>query len=289
MDSNIAARGLSSPLASWRTYSRDKCAQSGIRQGKEMPRTTLISGGGTGIGRAIATAHAKDGDQVVIAGRRPDMLNETASAIAAAVPHAPPVDTIVADVAEPSDVEKVRAHIAERYGTVAVLVNNAGGNVDLRDASWPSGLSGIAESWTANFRMNVLTAVLLTEALSDLMTAPGGRVILLSSIAAYRGSGSGSYGSVKAALHPYLYDTAARLGSRGITVNAVAPGFTDETEFFADRLTAERKERLQRQAMTGRASMPSDIAAAVRWLASPEAGNVSAQIVQVNGGAERGR
>jgi 3-oxoacyl-[acyl-carrier protein] reductase len=130
--------------------------------------------------------------------------------------------------------------------------------------------------------------VLLTEAL-DALLADGGRVLLLSSIAAYRGSGAGSYGSVKAALHPYAVDLARSLGGRAITVNVVAPGFTDDTEFFAGRMTDERRQALAGQALTGRAGTVDDVAATVHWLASPAAGHVTAQVVQVNGGALPGR
>ncbi|HEX6471039.1 MAG TPA: SDR family oxidoreductase [Streptosporangiaceae bacterium] len=248
----------------------------------------VVSGGGTGIGRAIATAHARDGDQVVILGRRAGALKEAAEAIAAATGAAGSVDTLAVDLSDPDGAESVRTFMAERHGLVDVLVANAGGNVDLQDGGRPPGLAGLAESWTANFRMNVLTTVLLIEALSDLLTSPGGRVIMMSSIAAYRGSGIGSYGSVKAALHPYVYDTAARLGERGITVNAVAPGFIDKTEFFAGRMSAERRDRLVAQTLNRRPGAPADVAETVRWLASPEAGHVTAQIIQVNGGAERG-
>jgi 3-oxoacyl-[acyl-carrier protein] reductase len=256
--------------------------------GETMSRVIVVSGGGTGIGRAIATAHARDGDQVVIMGRRADVLKEAAGAIADAAGDATPVDTLAVDLADAGGAEHARAFVADRHGRVDVLVANAGGNVDLQGGDRPPGLAGLAESWTANFRMNVLTAVLLTEALSDLLASPGGRVIMMSSIAAYRGSGIGSYGSVKAALHPYVYDTAAKLGERGITVNAVAPGFVDDTEFFAGRMSAERRDRLVAQTLNRRPGAPADIAETVRWLASPEAGHITAQIIQVNGGAERG-
>ena len=133
----------------------------------------------------------------------------------------------------------------------------------------------------------MLTAVLLTEALTDLL-ADGGRVVLLSSIAAFRGSGTGAYGGSKAALHPYAVDLANALGPRGITVNVVAPGYTTETEFFGDAMTAERHDRLVGQTATGRAGTVDDVATTISWLASPAAGHVTAQIIQVNGGAVPG-
>jgi 3-oxoacyl-[acyl-carrier protein] reductase len=248
-----------------------------------MSRVVVVSGGGTGIGRAVAAAFAKDGDDVVIVGRRASVLDEAAAAIGGSV------TPLVADLAEPEAAARVAGSVGDAFGRVDVLVNNAGGNTDFADE--PPGLDGLertAAAWTANYRANVLTAVLLTSALTDLLSE-GSRVILFSSIAAYRGSGAGSYGSVKAALHPYAIDLATALGERGTTVNVVAPGFTDETEFFAGRMTDERRGRLVGQTLTGRAGTVDDVAATVHWLASPAAAQITAQVIQVNGGALPGR
>jgi 3-oxoacyl-[acyl-carrier protein] reductase len=248
-----------------------------------MSRVVVVSGGGTGIGRAVAASCAKDGDTVVIVGRRADVLAATAAEVGA---HA-----IVADVSEVAGAELVAAEVSERYGRVDVLVNNAGGNAVLTQPDPGPEASPVARAsaaWVGNLRSNVLTAVHLTEALRDLLAA-NGRVILLSSIAAFRGSGSGSYGGSKAALHPYALDLAAALGPRGITVNVVAPGYTAETEFFGGTMTDERHELLVGQALNKRAGQTDDVAATIRWLTSPEAGHVTAQIIQVNGGALPGR
>jgi 3-oxoacyl-[acyl-carrier protein] reductase len=251
-----------------------------------VARVVVVSGGGTGIGRAVAARFAADGDQVVIVGRRPAPLEEAAAALGGSVL------PVAADLVTPEGAALVAETVGQRYGRVDVLVANAGGNTDLgadrADLLGRSGLALTAAAWTANFRANVLTAVLLTEALDALLTE-GGRVLLLSSIAAYRGSGSGSYGSVKAALHPYAVDLAGALGGRGITVNVVAPGFTDDTEFFAGRMTDERRRTLVGQTLTGRVGTVDDVAATVHWLASPAAGHVTAQVIQVNGGALPGR
>ncbi|MBX6765604.1 MAG: SDR family oxidoreductase [Actinomadura rubrobrunea] len=240
-----------------------------------MARTIVVSGGGTGIGKAVAARFAADGDRVVIIGRRADVLEKAAGELGATA--------LPADLSEPAQVERVRAVLADRFGSIDVLVNNAGGNVERH-----GDLGGVAERWTANFRANVLTAVLPTEAFRDLLN-PSGRIVFISSIAAFRGSNGTSYGSMKAALHPYAFDLAAALGPRGITVNVVAPGYIEDTEFFRDTMDDERRAMLIAQTHTGRAGTPQDVAETVHWLASPGAGHVTAQIIQVNGGAERGR
>jgi 3-oxoacyl-[acyl-carrier protein] reductase len=259
-----------------------------------MPRLVVVSGGGTGIGRATAARFAADGDRVVLIGRRADVLAAAATDLGATA--------VTADLAEPAEVARARDAILALGPSVDVVVHAAGGNATFTQSHAESTVESAAESsveggeldrvraaWEANLRLNTLTTVLLTEALKPHLTRPGGRLLLLSSIAAYRGSGSGSYGGSKAALHPYAYDLAAELGPDGITVNVVAPGFIADTEFFQGQLGDERRATLIGQTLNRRAGAPDDVAETLHWLASPAAGHVTAQIVQVNGGAERGR
>jgi 3-oxoacyl-[acyl-carrier protein] reductase len=248
-----------------------------------MPRLVVISGGGTGIGRAVAASFAKDGDKVVVIGRRAAVLEAVAADIGA--------HHIVADLGEVAEAERVAAELGERFGAVDVLINNAGGNAALSLPNSISQLSAVARAsaaWQANIRSNVLTTVHLTEVVRDLL-ADDARVVLVSSIAALRGSGSGSYGGSKAALHPYAIDLAAALGPRGVTVNVVAPGYTSGTEFFANALTGQRRDALVSETLNKRAAEPDDVAATIRWLSSPGAGHITAQVIQVNGGALPGR
>lgn len=276
-----------------------------------MDRAVIVSGGGTGIGRAVARRFAADGDRVLLVGRREAVLRRTAEALTSEISETSEISktletseapaaggaarggeirTFAADLTRPEEAARVREEAGSRFGRVDVLVNNAGGNVEYAsgDEEPPAGLAGVAWQWRANFESNVLTAVLLTEALLDLLQEPGRRVVLLSSIAAYRGSGTGSYASAKAALHPYAYDMAGRLGPHGATVNAVAPGYVGATGFFGDGMTDERRTALAAQTVTGRTGTPEDVADVVHWLASPGAAHVTGQIVQVNGGARYG-
>ncbi|CAL9430325.1 SDR family NAD(P)-dependent oxidoreductase [Streptomyces griseomycini] len=245
-----------------------------------MTRNVVISGGGTGIGLAAAQAFARDGDRVLLLGRRAEVLEKA---------EVPGASTYAADLSDPAAVRGVAGFVAREFGTVDVLVHSAGGNGMLEPpAGGGDPLEAVAHDWTVNFRLNTLTAVLLTEALKERLAEPGGRVLFLSSIAAYRGSGSGAYAAAKAALHPYVHDLARQLGPRGITVNAVAPGYVEDTGFFGGAMEEERRARLVAETSTGRAGAPGDVAATLHWLASHGAAHITSQIVQVNGGAERG-
>jgi 3-oxoacyl-[acyl-carrier protein] reductase len=242
----------------------------------------VVSGGGTGIGAATARMLAIEGYDVAIVGRRRAVLDATAAKISAEAGRPDAVRPYPADLAEPADVARITAELAER--TVDVLVNTAGGVLPEPDG----GLAGTLDHWRRTLDMNLLTAVLLTTALRPRLARPGGRVILVSSIAAQRGGG-GAYSAAKAALHGWVYDLAADLGPEGITANVISPGYVAETEFFGDRMTPQRHARLVGGTLVGRAGVPDDVAAAIRWLAGPDGGYVSGQVINVNGGAVLGR
>lgn len=248
-----------------------------------MGRVVVISGGGTGIGFAAAETFAADGDQVVLLGRRPEMLAPAAAKIHGATYFA-------ADLSDPQAVRAAAGFISEQHGAVDVVVHSAGGNGVLEEkAAYADPLEAIAHDWSLNFRLNTLTSVLLTEALKDQLVDETGRVLFISSISALRGSGRVAYGASKAALTPYVVRLAHELGPRRITVNAVAPGLIADTPFFGEPLTEERLKLRAGETVTGRIGVPSDVTSTLRWLASAGAGHITAQVIHVNGGAESSR
>ncbi|MCQ4082831.1 SDR family oxidoreductase [Streptomyces sp. RB6PN25] len=241
-------------------------------------RTVVVTGGGTGIGRAIADRFAGSGDHVVIVGRRREVLRKAAAELSAA--HGLDVTPIACDLADPDDVEAALDRLPDR---IDVLVNNAGS----RELAVGAGPHGVLARWRGDFERNVLTAVLLTESVRDRLTPDGGRVITVTSLAALRGGGS--YGASKAALHAWNHSLAAQLGPQGITCNVVAPGTVAGTEFFGGRLNEAELTRRAGRTLIGRVGRPGDVATAVVFLASPEAGFITGEILQCNGGELLGR
>jgi 3-oxoacyl-[acyl-carrier protein] reductase len=241
-----------------------------------MTRLAVVTGGGTGIGRATAGMLAGEGFDVIIVGRRSEVLADAVKWIG------PQASAVTADASDPAQIPGVVEAVAGR--AVDVLVNNAGAYV----AGDESTLDGVAARWRANLDSNVLTAVLMTTALLPLLRRPGGKIILTSSIAAQRGGG-GPYSAAKAALHGYALDLATGLGAEGITANVIAPGYITDSEFFVGRMTPEGHAARVASTLVGHAGEPQDIAEAVRWLVGPGGAFVTGQIINVNGGTVLGR
>jgi 3-oxoacyl-[acyl-carrier protein] reductase len=255
-----------------------------------LARNVLVTGASGGIGRAIAARFAADGDAVVITGRNAERLRSAAGELGAR--------GVVCDAADPEQVASLRAGLGD---TLDVLVNNAGGNTDFDSADAPdgegegdgqgegdgeggcrAGLERLAASWRANLDANLISAVLTTHAVADLL-AGGGSVISIGTIGAERGGGS--YGAAKAALASWNAYLSAEIGPRGVTANVISAGYIAGTNFFRDRLTSQRRESLIAATHDKRPGRPDDIAETAYFLASPGARHITGQTIHVNGGA----
>jgi 3-oxoacyl-[acyl-carrier protein] reductase len=244
-----------------------------------VDRFFVVSGGGTGIGRAVAGRLAGDGDRVLIIGRRGDVVARAAAEINRDA-GSDLVSWYAADASDPSAVEAVAELVeAKLGGVVDGVVNNAGGG-----GGDGSTLVEVAALWQEMFAKNVLSAVLLTTALRPMLRRPGGRVVLISSMATRSGGGGGSYVAVKAALNGWVLALTADLGPEGITANVVLPGYTPDTELFGPGLPQQIHDAIVARSALGRAGSSADIAGVVRFLLSDDASYVTSQLVEVNGG-----
>jgi 3-oxoacyl-[acyl-carrier protein] reductase len=241
-----------------------------------MRGTVVITGASGGMGRRVAQRFAEGGAEVVITGRSQERLQQTANELG--------VRGIVCDAAVPSAVQR----FAESVGPeVDVLVNMAGGNTDLAGGAVEEmSLEELAAQWQANLSTNLLSAVLTTSALRERLR-PGGAVINVGSIGAEYAAGS--YGAAKAALAAWSAGLSAQLAPRGVTVNTVAPGYIENTDFFQGQLSEQRRAWLIDSTHDKRAGDPDDVAGLIEFLASPHARHITGQTLHVNGGAHTTR
>jgi 3-oxoacyl-[acyl-carrier protein] reductase len=247
-------------------------------------RIVLVTGGGNGLGRAVAARFSADGDTVFITGRNAGRLADTAAGIGA--------KPIPGDATDPAQVARMAGEIGE---DLDVLVNMAGGNTDFTGVGAAAGagtrgavaeLERVAAAWHANLDANLLSAVLTTTAVLGKLRA-GGSIVNVGSIGAEYASTS--YGAAKAALAAWSAGLSAEVGARGLTANVISPGYIAETDFFRGRLTEERKDRLIAATHDGRAGRPGDIAETAYFLASAGARHITGQTLHVNGGAHTTR
>lgn len=236
-------------------------------------KAVLVSGGGTGIGRAIALAFAREGARVAVSGRRKEPLQALVAELgkqAVAIP---------GDVTASADRGRVIAEAARALGGLDVLVNNAGVY-----ASKP--LSETTdEELEQLFQVNVVGLLGLTrEALPHLQKSKGNVVNVSSVVATGVVPGTAAYSATKAAVDQLTRVLAAELGATGVRVNAVSPGLT-ETDMAAPLTTnPTARQAMVTQTPLGRLGQPEDIARVVTFLASPEAGWVTGQALQASGG-----
>jgi 3-oxoacyl-[acyl-carrier protein] reductase len=240
-------------------------------------RRIVVTGGGSGIGRATAAAFAHAGDRVAIIGRDAAKLRAAADALG------PDARWYRADVSQRAEVVEAIAAIVAETGGIDVLVNAAGFVLGIR-ADTP--LDEAEATWNAEIGTNLTGSFLMAMAAAPHLPHPGGRIVNISSIAAFTGgSGGGAigYAAAKAGILGLTYGLARALSGEGITVNAIAPGFIAETE-FTGAWSEERVRGIVAQTPVGRGGAAADVAAAVMYLASPEASFITGEVLNVNGG-----
>jgi 3-oxoacyl-[acyl-carrier protein] reductase len=234
-------------------------------------RTALVTGASGGIGAAVARALHAQGAQVVLSGRRREVLEECAAALGERV-------LVEAGELVEAGVAERLVGVAEKAGGLDILVNNAGLTRDslalrLKDEDWQTVLD---VNLTAGFR-------LIRSALRGMLKRRLGRIVNITSIVALTGNpGQANYAAAKAGMIGMSKTLAAEVAARGITVNCVAPGFIDTA--MTATLSAGQQARLLEQIPLGRLGSGADVAAAVVYLASPEAAYVTGQTLHVNGG-----
>ncbi len=238
-------------------------------------QVALVTGASRGIGRAIALHLARCGAAVAGVARSTGAMEGTLAAIREAGGTA---EGFAADVADSADVARVIGEIEARYPKIQVLVNNAGVTKD--------GLMLRMEddAWDEVIDTNLKGTFLFCRALGAIMMRQRyGRIVNISSVSGIAGNpGQANYSASKAGVIGFTQTIAKELASRGITVNAVAPGFitTDMTSVLPDKIKDEVKARIP----VRRLGEPEDIADLVAYLASPSASYITGQVIAVDGG-----
>ena len=232
-------------------------------------KTALVTGASRGIGEAIARGLGAAGAHVLCAARSADRVKEIAGEIGNAT-------GVELDISAPDVRERIKALLEQR--PIDILVNNAGiTEDDLFIRMKP-------EAWSNVMRTNLDSAFHITqEVVKKMIRARWGRVINISSVVGLMGNpGQVNYASSKAALIGFTKSLALEIGSRNVTVNAVAPGFISTS--MTDALAKEAKEKLEERIALRRLGTPDDVAHSVVFLASEQAGYITGTVLNVSGG-----
>ncbi len=238
-------------------------------------KTALVTGASQGIGRAVAALLAKQGARVIVAARSVDKLEELAGEIAAGGGQAHP---LALDLSQPADVPQRLAALPPEWAEVDVLVNNAGVTADGLFARMS------LEQWERVLTTNLTGTFATTrEVVRGMMRRRWGRIVNVSSVVGLMGNpGQANYAASKAGMIGFTKALARELGSRNVTVNVVAPGYivTAMTEVLPEK----GRQELESVIALRRLGSVDDVAAAVLYLASEEAGYVTGHVLNVSGG-----
>ncbi len=241
-------------------------------------RVAVVTGSTQGIGLSIAKRLAKEGVKIVVTARNIEKVNEVVAEIKRDGGEA---IGFKCDVTNREEVRALGDKVVEKYGSIDILVNNAG---ITRDASFKRMTD---EQWDEVLTGDLKSVFIVTQELSKYMESNKyGRIINLSSVVGLSGNfGQANYTAAKAGILGFTKTLSVELGKKGITVNAVAPGFIETA------MTQEIPEKIRAEILAsipvGRAGTPEDIAAAVAFLASEEAGFISGITLSVNGSMYR--
>ena len=241
---------------------------------KLKDRVAVITGGSRGLGKAIARRFLEEGAVVVITATKEETLRKTAEELSALGR----IEGVVMNVSQFSDVQEKIAGIIEKYGHVDILVNNAGITADAQL------LKMTEEQFDSVISVNLKGVFSCTKAVAGRITEQGyGRIINISSVTAHNGNfGQTNYTASKAGVIAMTQTWAKELGKKGITVNAVAPGYT-LTE-MVEAVPEKVLEVIREKTPVRRLGNPEEIAAACAYLASDEAAFVTGAVLKVDGG-----
>ena len=245
-------------------------------------RHVLITGGGTGIGAAIARALSREGAKLSLAGRRKGPLDAMAKEL-------PETAAIVADIAKEADCAAMVKAAQAAHGPIDIVIANAGAA-----SSAPAARIDLAH-WQQAIDVNLTGAFLtVSAALADVTRAPGGRIVFIASTAGLKGYPYvAAYVAAKHGVVGLMKALSTELASKGVTVNAVCPGFTDTPllDAAAGKISAktgrsadDSRAALAKDNAHGRLIKPEEVAEAVLWLCSPGAASVNGQAIAVTGG-----
>jgi NAD(P)-dependent dehydrogenase (short-subunit alcohol dehydrogenase family) len=244
----------------------------------DVGRAVLVTGASRGIGAAVARAFAANGDRVAVHyAARDDAAHDVAESL-----HGDGHAVVRADVADADAVRRMVDDAAAALGGLDVLVNNAG--VYEPHPIDATGYDEWQRIWHETLAVNLVGAANVTWcAVRHMLGRGGGRIVNVSSRGAFRGEPEQpAYGASKAGLNAFGQSLARALGPFGISVTTVAPGFT-ETDMAAEELSGAGGDARRAESPFGRVATPEDVAAAVLFLASPQAEFASGTVLDVNG------